>query len=149
MNETAIYGAVFTALFGLIGAVYAAVNARQARAETAIARAETSIARIGERVGMSESEIAKLRSQNERQERDVIALQATNRDQGEQIGRLMERMKAREDAHAAHREDMRENFASQQSRLERIETKLDQLATAIRNKPSGSYTFQENPKKTT
>ena len=61
-----------------------------------------------------------LREQNRQQGITIDALVAQNTAQETAIGRLMERMKAREDAHAEHREDI-------SNRLNRLEMKIDQL----------------------
>jgi hypothetical protein len=63
---------------------------------------------------------AMLREQNRQQGVAIEALVKQNTDQETQIGRLLERMKAREDAHAEHRENIGE-------RLNRLEMKIDQL----------------------
>lgn len=61
-----------------------------------------------------------LREQNRQQGITIDSLVRQNTEQETAIGRLMERMKAREDAHAEHREDI-------SNRLNRLEMKIDQL----------------------
>lgn len=61
-----------------------------------------------------------LREQNRQQGLTLDKLVAQNTEQETAIGRLMERMKAREDAHAEYREDV-------STRLDRIENLLQRL----------------------
>ena len=61
-------------------------------------------------------------------EKSIDGLGTQNTGQEIAIGRLTERMVAREDAHAQHREDM-------SNRLDRIEGKLDKLLGGARGTP--------------
>ena len=120
MSETALLSTLLAACFALIGAIYALMNGRHARLEA-------SHTRQGERLGSAESALAALRTQNERQERDVTALQAQNATQETAIAALVQRMIAREDAHAQHREDMGANFSRLETQIAGLGTKIDQL----------------------
>lgn len=123
MNETAILwvlGVLVGALFSLIGALYAVFNGKQKALET-------SQAGQGERIGKAESAIAVIQTQNARQERDVVSLQAQNTQQESALAGLVQRMIAREDAHAQHREDMAGNFQRLETQIAGLGTKIDTL----------------------
>lgn len=86
-----------------------------------------------------------LREQNRQQGVALEKLQAQNTEQETSLGRLFERMKAREEAHAQHREDV-------SSRLDRIEGLLHQLLRGGGRGPSspypGSYSSTERKERT-
>jgi uncharacterized protein HemX len=71
-------------------------------------------AMLRERITTSESKVATLETQNASQE--------------ERIGRLTERMLAREQAHSEHRENMSEQFARLDSSIRELGAKIDRLA---------------------
>ena len=127
MSETAILGVLISALGACIAAIYGIFSGRQRTTEAGAARQ-------GERIGQLEAALAVLKSQNERQERDVVALQAQNTGQESTLSALTQRMIAREDAHASHREDV-------VARMGRIEDKLDRLIGSKTPWPGGPGSY--------
>src|SRR5689334_12387615 len=101
MTETQVLYVMVGICISLVGVVYATMNGRQRQLESGHTRQ-------GERIGVADAEIATLKAQNARQERDVVTLQAQNGAQETAIAGLVQRMIAREEAHTTHRADMRD-----------------------------------------
>lgn len=137
MNEQAILwilGVLVAALFALVGALYAIHNTRITKLETAsAAQAE----RMGARIGALEATQAVIQAQNARQERDVVALQAQNTAQEATLASLTQRMIAREDAHAEHRQDVRDALANLTASIKSLGEKIDQALGRGRSQTPG------------
>jgi hypothetical protein len=125
----AICGGVWALTLALIATIWSQHKEK-------IANIERTTIRFGERIGQLESEALALKVQNTRQEKDVAALQAQNTTQESAIAGLVQRMIAREEAHAQHREDT-------SGRLGRIEDKLDRLLGSRTPQPRGYGTGQQ------
>lgn len=61
-----------------------------------------------------------LRGQNREQGESIAKLVAQNTEQESSLARLFERMKAREEAHAQHREDIAAQLAAMNVKLDRL-----------------------------
>jgi hypothetical protein len=84
-----------------------------------------------------------LREQNRKQGIDIEKVQARCAELENGAARLFERMKAREDAHAQHREDISERLSGIETKLDRL---LEKLIAPRSATPSPTRYFQ-GPKK--